>query len=346
MRTVVAWALVTSLLATLSACTTTPYPASWAAVDTPPAAAQCKEIVGAFSQFGRETHEGLIGKARVSNARLASILFPALQPSPITHVAVRFSAANPGAVAWVGEETLARWEPRADELRCEGGVWRLDEGWSTGGSGAGLAIPAFGAAKAAREFRLASDGALIVKETERVAGVVALVPFTFSNQSWFRFPAATPVERVAGPTAPQGVLAIDSPYARLVPPAAIRQAGRGEQHRVSEQCLKASLAQAGHSGQLEHGAARAEVGDGARLAGRPVQAFLFQDREGALPHLRRQWLDRDRGHVLSTKTSRLLKPHWLDPRIAERTVLCMLDAGYVWETMNAPPETRFDDRDR
>ncbi len=347
MRAVVASARVVVLAATASGCATTPYPANWAAVDTPGEAHECKDIVGAFSQLGHESQQGLIGKAQDHAARLASMLFPALPPTPVTHVSLKLSATRPSIEAWVDEELLVRAELRADELRCEAGAWRLEGTWTAGGGGPGLAIPAVGATRSVREFRLASDGALIVKESERIAGIVALVPLYASMQSWLRFPVAIRAERAVGPNAPRGVLAPDSPYARLLPPDALRAVGRREQHRVSEQCLTQALARTGPDGTESEKAlpAVSDAGHGSRLAGKPVQAFLFQSSEGARPVLRRQWLDRAGGHVPSTKTSRLLKPHWLDPRVAERTVSCLLDAGYVWDLASAPVETRFDYRD-
>ena len=208
-----------------------------------------------------------------------------------------------------------------------------------------------GATRAVREFRLARDGALIVNETERIAGVVALVPLYASTQSWFRFPAVTHAERQQGPNAPHGVLAPDTPYARLLPPDAIRAAGRDEQHRVSAQCLKEALAHPGAQGAQWQAATLGSEGrragapdalGAARLAGKPVQAFLFQSHDGAPPTLRTQWLDRASGHVPSTKTSRLAKPHWLDPSIAQRAVSCLLDAGYVWDMASAPAQSRFE----
>lgn len=338
MRAVFASLSAGLMAATLAGCATTPYPANWAAVDTPSEARACKDIVGAFSPYGRRSREGLIGKAQERGALLASMLLPAMQPTPVTHVSLRLSATDPSIEAWVGEELLVRAVPRAGELRCEAGAWRFEGVWSYAGSGVGLAIPAAGATRTVREFQLGRDGALIVKEIERVAGVVVLVPVYGSTQSWVRFPVATRAEREQGPNAPHGVLAPDTPYARLLPPDAIRAAGRSEQQRVSLQCFKDALA---HAGGPDARRAPGALRD-ARLAGKPVQAFLYQARDGAVPTLRTQWLDRASGHVPSTKTARLAKPHWLDPHIAERTVSCLLDAGYVWDMASAPAQSRFD----
>ena len=50
-----------------------------------------------------------------------------------------------------------------------------------------------------------------------------------------------------------------------------------------------------------------------------------------------EYIDRTIGHTPSTRNAQLSKPHWLDPNVSDRYVLCLFDAGYVWKdvTINA-----------
>jgi hypothetical protein len=53
-----------------------------------------------------------------------------------------------------------------------------------------------------------------------------------------------------------------------------------------------------------------------------------------------EFIDRVIGHTPTTKRALLLKPHWLDPSISDRYVLCLLDAGYIWEDVTRTETNR------
>jgi hypothetical protein len=313
-------------------CSTTPYPPDWAPVDTRPAT-DCAPIAGTFSQRGEtQGRKGAFWdrKTAASASRLSSLLGLSREAVGTTRVTVNLSAAVPRLTFWVGSEQLLSRNLTPDELRCEAGVWRLDLDWLPWRS-SGILLDIGGTFVSLR-LRQAVDGSLIVEKTEKMVGTAILLPVYASEQDWHRFPPESEVEKNPGPNAPHGVLARESGHARLLPPST--QKDWRDNPKSQDRCLKSAIE------QFKRQVGDLAPADRARFGGRSTQAFLAQWSKGAAPYARTEWLDRTRGHTPTTYGALLRKPHWLDPAVSDRYVLCLLDAGYVWDDVAGNMEVR------
>jgi hypothetical protein len=313
-------ALLVPLLAGCS--TTTGLPDNWALVE-PAHPVNCAPVDAVFSNFGQKTN----GKKPLYRASLGTLLFPALPQAGITRISVRFATDSPTVTAWSGSEPYETLAITADTLECDAGTWRLQNdatGWQlmSDRGGIGLMLASALAYKYDRLYSQASDGALIVEETMHTAGVIFLIPSSFKEKEWYRFPSAgTPAEDNA-PSAPGGVLQADSDYTRLLPPEHLE---RGESEKTIYTCLDLAYP----------GVDDLTTGEQTLLAGHSTQAFLAQLTPDDKPSPNTEWLNRKQGYVPSTRQARLRKPHWLQPGVSDQYALCLLDAGYTWQDVAA-----------
>jgi len=169
-----------------------------------------------------------------------------------------------------------------------------------------------------RLYSQAADGALIVEETRHTAGVILLIPASFREKEWYRFPPAGTLAAGNAPQAPGGVLQPGAGYNRLLPPGSL---DRNESGNTMDTCLDFAYPGMGDLTPAER----------ALLTGRSTQAFLYQFYPGGKPFLNTEWMNRKQGYVPSTRKSRLQKPHWLLPAVSDRYVLCLLDTGCTRE---------------
>lgn len=313
-------ALVVLLLAGCS--TTTGLPDNWTLVE-PAHPANCAPINAVFSNFGQKTN----GKKPLYRASLGTLLFPALPQAGITRISVRFATDTPSVTAWSGSESYETLAITADTLECDAGTWRLQNDatdWQlmSDRGGIGLMLASALAYEYDRLYSQAADGALIVEETMHTAGVIFLIPSSFKEQEWYRFPPAGTTAEDNTPSAPGGVLQAGSGYTRLLPPEHL---DRGESGKTMHTCL--DLAYPGVDDLTS--------GEQTRLEGHSTQAFLAQFDPDGKPFLNTEWTNRKQGHVPSTRKARLRKPHWLPPGVSDQYVLCLLDAGYTWQDVAA-----------
>jgi hypothetical protein len=313
-------ALVAILLAGCS--TTTEYPDNWELAE-PAHPVDCKPIDAVFSNFGQKTN----GEKQLYRASLGSILLPALPQAGITRISVRFATDAPSVTAWAGSEPYESLAIPADALQCNAGTWRLQNDatdWQlmSDRGGIGLMLATALAYEYDRLYSQAADGALIVEETMHTAGVIFLIPSSFKEKEWYRFPPAGIPAKDNGPSAPGGVLPPGSDYIRLLPPERL---DRGESEHKMYSCL--DLAYTAFDDLT--------TGEQALLAGRSTQAFLAQFDPGDKPFPNIEWMNRMQGYVPSTRKARLRKPNWLQPVVCDRYVICLLDAGYTWQDMAA-----------
>ncbi len=311
--------LIPLLVLLLAGCsTTTEYPGDWARTDPQPAVT-CTPIDATFSNHGQKTN----GEKPFYRSSLGEILLPALPQAGITHVSVRLAADSPSVTAWAGSDLYETRAIPPDALQCKEGVWMLQNDatdWQmmSDPGMVGLMLASALAYDFERLYSQATDGALIVEETRHTAGVIFLVPSSFKEKEWYRFPpAGTPAEDNA-PSAPGGVLQPGAGHTRLLPPGRL---DRKESGKTMNTCLDFSSTEMDDLTPAER----------ALLAGRSTQAFLYQLYPGGKPFLNDEWMNRKQGYVPSTRNSRLQKPHWLQPAVSDRYVLCLLDAGYTWE---------------
>ena len=301
------------------------YPSEWAHIETPKTLEACSPLLGDYSQHGT----AVVTKGPFWNfsdgtesSLLSSLLGITVHPSDaFTHVSLNLSGANPGLSLWIGEELFVSHNLEPDELRCESGSWRLDlDGSAWRSSGVLLDM---GGVFTSLLIHNAEDGSLVISKNQKMIGTAILLPVYIKEQEWHRFLPATEEEKHLSPNAPHGVLPPGSSFARLHPPST--QKNRDKNYKEQESCLKTA------TNQFEQLGSTLSPIEETQLQGRFTQAFLQQSQKGTKAYTVTEWLDRTQGHAPSTKSAVLSKPHWLDPSISDRYVLCLLKAGYVWE---------------
>ncbi len=314
---------ITLVMLLLAGCsTTTEYPDNWVPAG-PTHPVDCAPIDAVFSNFGQKTN----GKKPLYTASLGTLLLPALPQAGITRISVRFATDSPAVTAWVGSEPYETLAIPADTLECDAGTWRLQNDatdWQllSDRGGIGLMLASALAYEYDRLYSQAADGALIVEETMHTAGVIFLIPSSFKEKEWYRFPPAVTPAGDNAPSAPGGVLQAGSGYTRLLPPEHLN---RGESEKTMYACLDIA----------NSGVEDLTTGEQTLLEGHSTQAFLAQFDPDDKPFLNTEWMNRKQGHVPSTRNARLRKPHWLQPGVSDRYVICLLEAGYTWQDMAA-----------
>lgn len=308
------------------------YPEDWAQIASPPTAQACAPIEADYAQHGttgQNTGPFWDRAVEMRTSLLSELIGIDVQPSnAVTHVSMRLSDSDPGLHAWIGKELLVAHDFAADELSCESGLWRLDLDTNFAG-GRSLTPDVVGRFTRMYLYQ-AEDDSLAIKKIDKMVGVVFLLPFYARDQDWHRFLPATEREKQPAANAPHGVIPPGSPYARLLPPPNLKH--RDDNTRMQNSCLREAKRYFDAIG----GTLTAD--ETARLQGRDTQAFLAQNSSSGNPYTRFEWLDRARGHTPSTRSAVLRKPHWLDTNIADRYVLCLYDAGYIWQDVTRSAE--------
>lgn len=323
-----------SLLLILGCVTKVNYPSEWAHLQAQSTSKACSPILGQYSQhgiavvtkgpfwnFSDETQPSFLTKL------LAINLYPG---DAITHASFNLSGVSPNLSLWIGNESFLSRNFESDELRCESGNWRLDLDWSAWGS-SGILLD-MGGVFTSLLMHNAEDGSLVISKNQKMIGTAILLPVYIREQDWHRFPPATEAQMHPEPNAPHGVLPPGSSFVRLLPPST--QKNRGENHKEQDRCLKTAIS------QFEQHGSKLSSEEETQLQGRSTQAFLQQSWKGSEAYTLTEWLDRKQGHTPSTRRAQLDKPHWLHPNIADRYVLCLLDAGYLWENAQRTNEVQ------
>lgn len=314
-----------TLLLILGCSTKVNYPSEWAHLKTQSNPKDCATILGRYSQHGvAVVTQGPFWNFTdgLEPSLLSHILgLDAYPPDAFTHVELNLSDTDPGLSLWVGSELFVSRSFKKDELRCEAGSWRLELDrslWRSSG------ISDVVSTVNSLLIQNADDGSLVISKSEKMVGAVIalLLPVYIHEQDWHRFPPATEAELHPEPNAPHGVLSGERMFTRLIPPAT--QKNRYDNYEQQKSCLHDASAQFNQQRQLT-------PDEQLRLEGRTTQAFLYQTDKSsdAVPYT--EYIDRSMGYIPSTLNARLRKPNWLDPGVADRYVLCLLDAGYVWE---------------
>lgn len=157
-----------------------------------------------------------------------------------------------------------------------------------------------------------------------------LLPLYFRSKSWYRFAPYKERSEELDPNAPYGAIYGESKFVRLLPPPT--QKNRDENVEAQKSCLKSAQDQFHEQGDTLTTEAQK------CLAGKSTQAFLYQKHKNADPFFTAEYINRAIGWTPSTRYAELRKPHWLHPNIADRYVLCLFDAGYVWEDVERKEE--------
>jgi hypothetical protein len=304
------------------------YPADWARIEAQTPSETCSPIVGQYSQHGM----ALVTKGPFWNftdetkpSYLSFLLGIDVNPyDAITHTALNLSDTAPGLSLWIGNELFVSRNFEPGELSCEAGRWRLDLDWYAWRS-SGILLD-MGGVFTSLLIQNADDGSLVFSKNQKMLGTALLLPVYIKEQEWHRFLPATEEEKHPGLNAPYGVLPPGSPFARLRPPPT--QKNRDENPKEQGRCLKIAI------NQYDQLGSKLSVKEEAQLQGHFTQAFLGQAGKGGQAYSLTEYLDRTQGHTPSTRRAMLRKPHWLDPSISDRYVVCLFDAGYVWEEVS------------
>lgn len=319
--------VITSLsLISFGCVTASHYPQEWPVVPAENSVTECAPIIGPFEQ------QGVASVTKGAFWDRASAEVPALfsyemginasPPAAVSHLSVNFSAKDPGVTLWVNDELFLTHNFTPDELTCESGLWRLDLDWELMGS-SGIFLDG-GVSLTSLFVQQATDESVIIRSVDKHMGTVLLVlPFYIQEKEWRRFPLYTAEGKELEPNAPHGVLSDEKTFARLIPPPT--QKSTKENWERQDQCLKLAL----DSFEQLGGALKSE--EQTRIAGRSTQSFLVQWNKKSKAYPRTEYIDRTIGHTPTTHSAQLRKPHWLDPSVSDRYVLCLLEAGYVWE---------------
>ena len=287
---------------------------------------ECAPIVGQFEQQGIAA----VTKGPFWDRTTAVVptLFShemginASPPAAVSHLSVNFSVKDPGVTLWVNDELFLTHNFTPDELTCEEGLWRLELDWKLMGS-SGIFLDG-GVSLTSLFVQQAADESVIIRSVDKHMGTVLLVlPFYIQEKEWRRFPLYTAVQEKLEPNSPHGVLSDEKTFARLLPPPTQKSSKENEEKQA--QCLKLAFE------QLEQLGGDLAPDERTRITGRSTQAFLVQWDKKSNAYPRTEYIDRTIGHTPTTLSTQLRKPHWLDPSVSDRYVLCLLEAGYVWE---------------
>jgi hypothetical protein len=318
----------------ISGCTSVRYPAEWKPVDTANSSESCIPITGRFSQRGTaRTVQGPFWNRADGQVLTAFSRVLGLDITPhdaVTHLTLNISDQHPGVTLWVNREKLLTRNFQPDELKCVSGHWRLELDWSLWRS-SGILLDT-GAILTSLLVQQTTDGAVVVSKTRKMVGTALLLPVYFKEQDWHQFTRITDSVQQNAPNAPHGVLSPDRHFSRLLPPPT--QTERQENPKLQVRCLNTAIEQYKLSGT------NLSKDEESRLAGRSTQAFLSQQTKTTKAYTNTEFIDRVIGQTPTTKHALLLKPHWLDPSISDRYVLCLLDAGYIWEDVTRTETNR------
>ena len=301
------------------------YPETWNPLPTSDSASDCSPIIGQFEQSGTAAvYKGPFwNTSTVENpATLSSLTDIIIMPyDAVTHVSLNLSSEKPSMAFWMSEELLRIHNFQPGELDCESGFWKIEKKLQALPS-SGIFLD-LGAIFSSLYLKQISDGTLIISRKEDVVGTAMLLPLYFRNKSWYRFPPYQQSAQEPDPNAPYGAISGESKFVRLLPPAT--QKNRDENVDAQKSCLKSAQNQF-----LEHGD-NLTTDAQKRLAGKSTQAFLYQKQKNGDPFFTAEYVNRAIGWTPSTRYAQLRKPHWLNPNVADRYVLCLLDAGYAWK---------------
>lgn len=318
----------------LIGCTSSaPMPDGWVAIDSARPINDCEPIAGTYSRYGSTVEStGMLWYegTKTKVAHLDRVLELDWQLVGTTHVDVKFSSDESHIVFWAGSERLSARRLRTDEVKCESGSWKVELA-DRFTAGSAFFLDATMNFKSLH-FLQGLDNSLIIQDRQKLVGTAMLLPMRITEHTWHRFMPATEREKDPGPNAPQGILTEHSGHSRLMPPANFTR--REENHAAQSKCLTAAV------DNLNRNGGNLDPADKIRIAERSTQALLGQwghSADGA-PYVRTEYLDRKRGHTPSTRGALLRKPHWLHPSISDRFVLCLLDIGYAWETVETRSE--------
>ena len=301
------------------------YPEEWEAVPASDSASGCEPIIDQFEQMGTAAlWKGPFWDASTEEkpATLTSLTDNIVVPyDAVTHVSLNLSAEKPSMAFWMNKELLRTHNFQPGELDCESGFWKIEQKLQALPS-SGIFLD-LGATFSNLLLKKLTDGAIIISRKEVTVGTAMLLPLYLRGQTWYRFPPYKKRTEGPDPNAPYGAISDESKFLRLLPPPT--QKNRNDNYEAQKRCLKSAQDQFHEQGDTLTTEAQK------RLAGKSTQAFLYQKQKNADPFFTVEYINRAIGWTPSTRHAQLRKPHWLHPDISDRYVLCLLDAGYVWE---------------
>ena len=304
------------------------YPEEWEAALPRDSEAECTPIVGEFEQQGlAAVYKGPFWNTSTEQkaSYLSSLIGIYIVPyDAITHLSINLSEQDPSVTLWVSEEKFLTHGFQLEDLSCDSGFWRIELDLQASGS-SGIFLD-LGVIFSSLLLSEADDGSIIISRNEKMIGTALLLPLYFQGKDWHRFTPFKSGDYSTEAHAPYGVLSDEKAFARLLPPPT--QKSRKQNSASKSRCLDTALE------QFEQLGGDLTSDEQARIAGRSTQAFLVQWNKKSKAYPRSEYINRTIGHTPSTQSSQFRKPHWLDPSVADRYVLCLLDDGYVWEDVN------------